>query len=145
MSTPTTADSEQSPGRSPNELYTPEKIIEALRATGGMAYRAAARLGCSYNTVRRYVTTYPEVAEALAEERGRAGDDAEVKLIEAVKDGEPWAIKYYLSTQAKDRGYVVRTEVDHHIDLSEEELCEAERRLGLPVGPIDATDLEASE
>ncbi|MBA3312619.1 MAG: hypothetical protein M3552_03205 [Planctomycetota bacterium] len=141
-----TADSEQSPARPANELYSPEKIIESLRESRGMVYAAARRLGCSYNTIRRYVERYPEVAEVLEEERGRTGDQAESKLVEAIGRGDAWAVKYYLSTQCKDRGYVERIEqhVSGSLDgLSEEQLAERERRLGLPVGPIDASDLES--
>ncbi len=32
-------------------------------------------------------------------------DLAEAQLISSVKKGEPWAIRYWLSTKGKDRGY----------------------------------------
>jgi len=37
-------------------------------------------------------------------------DMAELKLLDAVVMGQPWAILFYLKTQGKDRGYVERSE-----------------------------------
>jgi len=37
-------------------------------------------------------------------------DIAEAQLISSVKKGEPWAIKYWLSTKGKDRGYTTKQE-----------------------------------
>jgi len=37
-------------------------------------------------------------------------DLAEAQLISSVKKGEPWAIKYWLSTKGKDRGYTTKQE-----------------------------------
>ena len=38
-------------------------------------------------------------------------DEAEGMLHKAVLQGEPWAVKFYLLTQAKDSGYSTRTEL----------------------------------
>jgi hypothetical protein len=38
-------------------------------------------------------------------------DIAELKLRQAVQKGEPWSIKYQLSTQGKKRGYIERQEI----------------------------------
>jgi hypothetical protein len=45
------------------------------------------------------------------DERESMKDDAESALYKAVLEGEPWAVKFFLSTQAKDRGYSLRTEL----------------------------------
>ena len=37
-------------------------------------------------------------------------DIAEAELISSVKRREPWAIKYWLSTKGKDRGYTTKQE-----------------------------------
>lgn len=129
--------------RPPNEKYTPGQIIEALRATKGLVYRAASALGCSANTVYRYARTYPEVQEAIDEERGKLVDTAEAKLADAIDRGDAWAIALALKTIGKGRGYVERTEHEHHGALpveSIEELRDRARRMGIP--EIPTGDLE---
>lgn len=90
--------------------FTQDQISTALRETKGMVAVAARRLGCTRKTVRAYVTRYPAVADVLREERHLMGDIAELALFKAIQAGELDAIKFYLKTQCKDRGYVERQE-----------------------------------
>lgn len=101
------------------EAYTADEIIRAIRANKGMVSHAAKSLGTSRSTLKRYVDTYPEVQEAVYEAREDMGDTAEGKLFEAILNGEPWAITFYLKTQHKARGYIERSQhVNVNIDIA---------------------------
>lgn len=104
-----------------------EEVIAALRECKGMVYMAAELLGCEPKTIYNYRDKYASVSDELAKQDGLVNDTAELKLVQAIHGGEPWAIKYRLSTKAKDRGYVEKQEVEHSgsIDvrgLTDEEL-----------------------
>lgn len=94
------------------DKYTTAQIIEALRKARGLITLSAQALGCEPQTIRNYVKRYPTVAEALKEERERMTDIAEAALYTRVKEGDAWAVCFYLKTQGKDRGYVERAQVE---------------------------------
>lgn len=108
------------------EKFTAEEMVMALRATKGMVYIAAERLGCEPRTVYNYAERYALVKDEIAKQDGVVDDTAELKLIQAIHNGEPWAIKYRLSTKGKSRGYIERSEIDHRMkdvsQLSDDEL-----------------------
>lgn len=99
----------------PNNKYTTQQVIQAIRETKGLVSLAAKRLGCHPDTVRRYAARYPTVAAALREERAAMTDVAELALYSAIQRGEPWAVTFYLKTQGKDRGYTERIDVIHSV------------------------------
>lgn len=91
-----------------NEKYPPAKIIEAVRASRGMIATAARLLGCSRQTIYDAIARHPEINSVVAGERELMLDTAELKLMEAVEDGEAWAVKFMLATQGQSRGYIER-------------------------------------
>lgn len=91
--------------------YTDTQIIKALQDTKGMVYVAAQRLGCSPDTIKARLAKSQKIRAVAEAERGKMGDTAELKLIQAIQAGQPWAVTFYLKTQAKDRGYTERMEV----------------------------------
>jgi hypothetical protein len=93
------------------EKYTKKEIIAALIASKGMVYVAAGKLECAANTIYRFAEKYPEVKEAMKQERGLRVDIAELHLHNAVQRGEPWAVSLTLKTIGKDRGYTERQEI----------------------------------
>ena len=95
----------------PYRKYSVEQIIAALGESHGMIAPAARSLGCSRDTIRRYLAEYEEIAQAIADEREATTDLAENKLRDAIIRGEAWAICFYLKCMAKDRGYVERGEL----------------------------------
>lgn len=114
--------------------YTKKQMETALRKANGMVYLASQQLGCAYNTMRNWIERYPELQAIVEEESGQVLDAAERRLYEAILRGEPWAIKFALSTKGRDRGYgerkdhrlqvVIREEVDrlaaaHGMDVDE--------------------------
>jgi hypothetical protein len=102
--------------------YSNEQMAAALAKTQGMVYLAAAHIGCNPDTIYSRAKVSKIVARSIANERGRIIDAAELKLIQAVDRGEPWAITLCLKTLGKSRGYVERTEYRAVGDFTDEEL-----------------------
>jgi hypothetical protein len=86
--------------------YTAKEVADALEQTKGMLHLTAKRLGCSYQTVLNYCTRYKMVEEVRKAQRGEMLDLAELKLWQAIQNGEAWGITLCLKTLGKDRGYV---------------------------------------
>ena len=93
------------------EQFKSDEIIKALKETKGMVYLAAERLGCNRKTIERRAETVAAVKDVIDNYRGRRIDIAELKLENALTNGEPWAIQFTLKTIGKSRGYVERQEV----------------------------------
>ena len=93
------------------EKYTANQMIEALREKHGNLSAAARFLGCSRNTISRYIDLYPTVKAVADEERETLIDFAENQLFKQVQDGNITAIIFTLKTIGKLRGYVERQEV----------------------------------
>lgn len=86
--------------------YKDSEISEALKKSRGMVYVAARELGCAPHTIKARLKKSAKLRALQEDARGIFLDKGEIKLAEAVENGEPWAIKYALSTLARDRGYV---------------------------------------
>ena len=91
--------------------YTNAEVEAALRQTLGAITLAAEQLGASHNTVSRYVERSPKLQALISHYRERRVDKAELKLEQAISNGEPWAIALTLRTLGRNRGYVERQEV----------------------------------
>jgi len=90
--------------------YKTPQILEALKATGGLVYMAARKLGCDPSTINKRAKTSPEIQAAIDNARGDMLDMAEHELKKAVRGGDMTAIIFTLKTIGKGRGYVERIE-----------------------------------
>lgn len=88
-------------------VYTLEEIKEALIKHNGFVGNTANSLGIAHSTLRRYIQkVWPdELRPLLRTIREIRTDRVESKLLERIDDGSDYLIRYYLSSQAKDRGY----------------------------------------
>ena len=93
------------------QRFTPKQVADTLAETRGMVFLAAKKLGCSDDTIYNYAKRYKVVGDALRQQRGQFVDMAELKLWNAVNEGEAWAVQFALRTLGKERGYVERSEV----------------------------------
>ena len=91
--------------------WTAQQVIDALEAADGYVSKTASLLGCSVKTVYNYRDRFVTVAEAWQNIRERRHDFVENALHKRIKEGSDTAIIFYLKTQAKDRGYVERSEL----------------------------------
>jgi hypothetical protein len=94
----------------------PGVVADAVIAAEGNVTVAAERLGCHRRTIDRQARRSAIVAMAVVEARERALDTAESMLMNAVHQGEAWAICFFLKTQGRARGYVERQELTHRVD-----------------------------
>jgi hypothetical protein len=90
---------------------TAEAVEAQLRKLKGNMSAVARHFGCSRVAVWKFINRREALRQVAADERESMKDEAESALYKAVLDGEPWAIRFFLSTQAKDRGYSLRAEL----------------------------------
>jgi hypothetical protein len=88
------------------------EIETALRAAGGVYAHAAKLLSeasgrsCTRQNIQHWIRKHPKLTETVREAFEEIKDLAETALIENVRNGDTNAIKFYLETKGKDRGYV---------------------------------------
>jgi len=87
------------------------KVRAALIKSKGGVYLAASNLGVVHGTVYNYLERFPELKELKESFDGELVDKGVFQLHDAVESGDPWAVKYALSTKGKDRGYTERQEI----------------------------------
>lgn len=106
------------------DRYTAQQVADALTAAKGFVSVAAKNLQCSDETVRNYIKRYSACKQAVTDAREAMIDYAEGKLYQNIQNNDTVSILFFLKTQAKQRGYVERTEVtgrdggDLHIKLT---------------------------
>ena len=86
--------------------YTQEEVIDAIKGSNGIITLVASRLGCSYHTAERYIHKTQGAEQALEDETDKVLDLAENKLYESIKNGERWAVKFFLMMKGQKRGYM---------------------------------------
>jgi hypothetical protein len=98
------------PKRAVRRPLTIEAVRAALIQECGIYARVAKRFGCDRSNVKLFVDKHSEELQP-ARKQGREQflDDGEGGLADAVRKGEPWAIKFLLETLGKRRGYVKQT------------------------------------
>lgn len=99
--------------------FTCRQMMDALEKTGGVQTLAAQAIGCHRDTVASYIKKHPTVRRAAESSREKNLDIAEAGLlaflrggIEGQKSSERLdAIKFYLRTKGRGRGYGDRLDV----------------------------------
>ena len=92
--------------------FTIDQIAEALRSAAGIRSGAAALLGCSPSTIKRYVDRYETLARIEKEVVEFTLDLAESRLLDAINEGNLTAVMFYLKTKGKNRGYSERHQLE---------------------------------
>ena len=97
-----------------NNHYTAQQFISAIPGSGGIKTTIAKRVGCAWNTVDKYVKTYPTVAQAYANECEKVLDAAESVIVGDIVDGkEVQTAKWYLTMKGAERGYAPKQKLEH--------------------------------
>lgn len=99
--------------------YSEEEMCDALEGAFGIPAIAAAALGCSRPTIYAYIERYQSVRDAWQTSKETTKDIAEGKLFALFTD-KAWkehkdyfpALRFYLRTIARDRGYGDRVRYD---------------------------------
>lgn len=92
--------------------FTIDQIAEALKSAAGIRSGAAALLGCSPSTIKRYVDRSATLARIEKEVVEFTLDLAESRLLDAINDGNLTAVMFYLKTKGKNRGYSERHQLE---------------------------------
>lgn len=93
--------------------FTAAQVAAAIREHRGNVTLAAASLGIRRQSLYRYIRNHPTVREALEEARESMIDHVESRLYKEALDGKPWAVRFFLSHQARHRGYGRETVLRH--------------------------------
>ena len=93
--------------------YTAQEFIEAIAGSGGVISVIARRVGCEWNTAKKYIDTYPTVAQAYANEFESTLDAAESAILKGITEGNTQDAKWYLSRKGVKRGYADKQELTH--------------------------------
>lgn len=94
---------------------TMQDIEYALRKFNGSLAHTAVFLGCTRRQVKLKVDNNPHLVRVLQDIREENKDIIEYKLIEQAESGYFPAISLFLKTQAKDRGYTERVDMEHEL------------------------------
>lgn len=90
--------------------FTDAQGEQALLAHYGNVSAAARALEVDHSTLWNRIKRSERLRIAREEAEEIALDIAEASLLEAVKQGEAWAVCFLLKTRGKKRGYVERQE-----------------------------------
>lgn len=107
-------------------------VAKLLRKYEGNMASVALKFGVTRQAVFMFCKAHPELQDVLQESRETMKDVAESSLHAKVREGEGWAVRFYLRNQARDRGYIERSELDHTgtfratISVSAEDLTDDE-------------------
>jgi len=88
------------------------QFVEAFRKTGGILKDACEKTGLSRTTVYGWRQEDPEFDAACSEAQEIMLDEAETRLIAAVRRGNFKAIKFYLERKGRARGYDLHQDID---------------------------------
>ena len=91
--------------------YTAAQFIKAIPGTGGIISDIADRVGCSWNTAKKYITSYPTITDAYDEECNRITDKARGNVKRAIDRGDLQTSKWWL--QVKDPEFTPRQQHEH--------------------------------
>lgn len=81
--------------------YGAKVFIKAIPGSGGIISTIAKRVGCTWNTAKKYIEEYATVQEAYQDECERVDDIAESTLINAIEGGDVASAKWWLSKKRK--------------------------------------------
>lgn len=94
------------------QLFSNDQLKDALEQANGQVYVAARILKASHSLFYQRFRMFPELREYAQGFKEIITDQVEQVLIKkAIEGQEPWAVTFWLKTQAKHRGYTERQEI----------------------------------
>jgi hypothetical protein len=123
-------------------------LVKSAGVLSGAARILAAAYGsCDRCTVANYIERYPRLLQVVDETTEAVIDLAEHKLISAIDKDHDWAIRFYLETKGKSRGYTKRHEITGSMTARLEVTVDVRERfiaqlveIGARLGPLPAGD-----
>ena len=110
-----------------------QDVKQALINSRGLVSPAARQLGISRVALQKRIKNNKSLQNIKYSAKEELKDFAESQLIKLIKKGDFRAVKYFLSTQAKDRDYIERSEVEqqNHIDFKNDPFKSIRENAGL--------------
>jgi hypothetical protein len=108
--------------------FTARQFIEAMPETGGVVSVIAEKVGCAWNTAKKYIDTRPTVRRAWLNERNRITDRAKHNIIIAIEGGDLQMSKWWVQVMDDDFRPLQRHEIT-----------------GKDGGPVEHRDIDAQE
>jgi len=96
-----------------SSLIPSSRIESALLRYKGLQYLSADYLGITRADLAARLEADSRLQEIAEDQRGKLLDKAESKLMDAIENGEKWAITLALKTIGRDRGYIERQEISN--------------------------------
>ena len=93
------------------------KLEELIVHHKGFVTRICKSAGISRQAFYKRVEKYPKLKKKLDESRDEIVDFAESKLLELINEKHYPSIRFYLETQGKSKGYVIKQEVDNKVTI----------------------------
>jgi len=94
-------------------LIPSSRIESALLRYKGLQYLSADYLGITRADLAARLEADNHLQEIALDQRGKLLDKAESKLMDAIENGEKWAITLALKTIGRERGYIERQEISN--------------------------------
>ena len=111
--------------------YPKETVLAAILNSAGVMEYVAQKLGCTWETARKYVHKWDETSEAFSVAECKLHTLAYQSFHKAIKSGERWAVERVLDTSARRNGHGL---VEHkQVDLT----TDGEKITGLEVKFVD--------
>jgi hypothetical protein len=104
--------------KQPRRNHTDQEYLDAIIEARGNRGIVAKLLGLKPNSVYARLANNQELYDACYFAREELKDIAETKLFELVEQGDFQAIKFYLNSQGKDRGYGEKLELTADVSLA---------------------------
>lgn len=105
-------------GNGYNGKYTAQQFIDAIPGTGGVVSSIASRVGCAWNTAKKYIDEYATVQQAWQNERNRITDMAKDNLIESLKRGDLQISKWWVQVMDEEFNPPARHEVNASTEIT---------------------------
>lgn len=100
-----------------SDLAKKETLLEVIPGTGGIITKIAQRMGITWGTVKMWIDNDVDVRKAYKEECEKSLDFAESMLMKKIREGDTGAIRFYLRSKGKARGYMEYS-MNYNIDLT---------------------------
>ncbi len=86
-------------------VLTIKGVAGKIREARGNLAAVGRAFAVTRQAVYQFVRDKPDLMAVCMECRETVKDDVESSLYDAALAGDPWAVQFYLKTQARDRGY----------------------------------------
>ena len=83
------------------DQYTTKQFIDAIKGTGGVVSVIAKKVGCEWDTAKKYIEKYPTIKQAYENEKNAIDDMAESVVLKSIKDGDVATAKWWLVKKRK--------------------------------------------